>query len=61
MKIAELRQRPKEELKSLLVEKRARIDEIGFMLRQKKTKNVKEAAGLRKDVARILTLINQKL
>lgn len=61
MKIAELRQKSKEELKSLLAEKRMRIDEIIFLLRQKKVKNVKEALGLRKDVARILTVLKQTL
>lgn len=57
MKINELRQKSREELAVLLTERRERIAALGFMLRQKKTKNVKEAGMLRKDVARILTLL----
>lgn len=57
MKIAELRQKSKEELKKLLHEKRQRMDELHFLLRQKKVKNVKETVNIKKDVARILTLL----
>lgn len=58
MKINELRQKSREELAVLLAERRERIAALGFMLRQKKTKNVKEAGMLKKDVARILTLLS---
>lgn len=57
MKIAGLRQKSKEELKELLLEKRRRVDELHFLLRQKKVKNVKETANIKKDIARILTLL----
>lgn len=57
MKITELRQKPKEELTQALQEKRMRLDELRFLLHQKKVKNVKEAAGIKKDIARILTLL----
>ncbi len=57
MKINELRQKSQEELQSTLQEKRIRLDELRFLLHQKKVKNVKEAAGIKKDVARILTLL----
>ncbi len=57
MKPAGLKQKSKEELQGLLEEKRARADELKFMLRQKKIKNVKELAGVKKDIARILTLL----
>lgn len=56
MKIAELRQKSKEELQSLLEERMARMDELRFLLRQKKIKNVREIAHVRKDIARILTV-----
>jgi len=59
MKIIELRQKTPVELIALLNERRARIDELSFLLQQKKVKNVKETASLKKDIARILTL--QKL
>ncbi len=58
MKIAELKQKSPVELAKLLSECRARIDNLRFLLRQKKVKNVKEQARLKKDVARILTLHN---
>ncbi len=56
MKITELRQKSPAELATLLRERRTRIDELGFLLRQKKVKNVKERACLKKDIAQILTL-----
>lgn len=57
MKVNELRQKSKEELEALLQEKKSRVDELRFLLQQKKAKNVKEAAGIKKDIARILTLL----
>lgn len=57
MKISELRQKSKEELQGLLHEKRARVDELGFLLHQKKVKNVKERSTSKKDIARIVTLL----
>ncbi len=57
----ELRQKSREELAALLIQKRERIAALRFLLRQKKTKNVKEAAVLRKDAARILTLLRESL
>jgi ribosomal protein L29 len=56
MKIKELRQKSKVELKELLEEKQTRLAELRFLLRQKKVKNVKESAAVKKDIARILTL-----
>lgn len=60
MKSTELRQKTKEELKVLLEEKRGRADELHFLLNQKKVKNVKELAGVKKDIARILTLLREE-
>ncbi len=59
MKINELRQKSREELATLLGQRRERIAELRFLLRQKKTKNVKESLMLRKDAARILTVLNE--
>lgn len=56
MKIIELRQKSPAELAEILAARKMRIDELGFLLRQKKVKNVKEQAVLKKDIARILTL-----
>lgn len=60
MKTAELRQKSKEELKPLLEEKLQRVDELKFLLHQKKVKNVKELASVKKDIARILTILGVK-
>jgi len=57
MKASEFRKKTKEELDELLQEKRARIEELKFLLRQKKVKNIQELSGEKKDVARILTLL----
>lgn len=56
MKVHELRQKSPEELKVLLRERQERADALFLLIRQKKTKNVKELAGVKKDIARILTL-----
>ena len=56
MKARELRQNSKEELAMLLSEKQVRADALGILIRQKKTKNVKELSGVKKDIARILTV-----
>ena len=59
MKITELRQKSKEELNAYLGERRVRLDELGFLVRQNKIKNVKEIASVKKDVARIMTLLKK--
>ncbi len=56
MKAHELREKSPEELEALLREKRERLDLLGSLVRQKKTKNVKEIAAVKKDIARILTI-----
>lgn len=57
MKTTDLRGKSEGELKEILQEKRQRVDELIFLLRQKKVKNVKELSLVRKDIARILTLL----
>lgn len=59
MTMRELRQKSREELAALLAEKRERIAALRFLLMQKKTKNVKETGALRKDAARIMTLLRE--
>ena len=58
MKIIELRQKSKEDLTVLMREKQSYLNELRFLLRQNKTKNVKEAGAVRKDIARIQTILN---
>jgi len=56
MKIAELRQKPKEELQRILQEKREKLRILRFDLVSGKVKNVREIREIKKDIARILTL-----
>ena len=60
MKSKDYAQRTKIELSELLVERRARAEELSFLLSQKKVKNVKELREVRKDVARILTVLRKQ-
>jgi len=57
MKIDELRQKSKEEIRKLLDEKRERLRQLRFDLVSGKVKNVKEVREIKKDIARILTII----
>lgn len=59
MKITELRKKTNEDLPGLLEEKRRRRYELVELLRGKKTKNVKELREVKKDIARILTLLKE--
>ncbi|MEK7108754.1 MAG: 50S ribosomal protein L29 [Patescibacteria group bacterium] len=59
MKAIELRKKSRDELEILLRETLLRREEAAFSIRQKKTKNVKALAALRRDVARIRTLIKE--
>jgi len=61
MKAAELRQKSSEDLKELLEEKKKRRDQLVEFLREKKAKNVKEIRGVRRDIARILTVARESL
>lgn len=59
MKIKELREKSKEELKKFLQEKRERLMALRFDLAAGKVKNVKGIRATKKDIARILTLISE--
>ena len=58
MKMPELKQKPKEELLKILLENRERLRVLRFNLLSGKVKNVKEIRGIKKDIARILTILN---
>lgn len=60
MKIKELRQKTKEELQKLLSEQRDKLRLLRFDIALKKAKNVREIRKIKKNIARILTLLNQK-
>jgi ribosomal protein L29 len=60
MKMSELREKSPEELDAMQGRMRDRIAHLRFLVSQKKVKNVKEAGAARKDIARILTILNTK-
>lgn len=57
MKIAELRQRSKDELQKILADGREKLRQLRFDLASGKVKNVREIRKIKKDIARILTLL----
>lgn len=60
MKAEEIRNKPESELHQLLKDKRSKLREARFNLASGKVKNVKVVRKLKKDVARILTILNEK-
>lgn len=60
MRASELRGKTEAELKSLLADKALRAEELVLLLHQKKAKNVKELRGVKKDVARLKTLLREQ-
>jgi len=57
-KIKELREKNIEELKKLLGEKKEHARKLRFDISSKQVKNNREYRNTRKEIARILTLIN---
>jgi len=60
MKIGELRKQSPSKLQKLLIEKREQLRKLRFDLAAGKLKNVREVRSLKKDIARILTLLKEK-
>lgn len=60
MKIKELNQKPKDELKKNLGENRELLRSLRFDLAAGKVKNIRQLRTVKKDIAKILTLLNQK-
>ena len=60
MKAKELRQKPEKELQKLLQELREKLRKLRFDLVSGKVKNVREIRQTRKDIARILTILNER-
>ncbi|GEM_PF-1355136 len=54
----ELRQKSMEGLAGMIREKQAHVEQLRMLLRQSKTKNVKEIAATKKDIARIMTIMS---
>lgn len=57
MKIKDLREKTENELKSLLKEKREKMRQMKFDLTNKQLKNPRQIKEIKKDIARILTLL----
>ena len=55
-----MRQKSKEELKKILEEDREKLRQLRFNLSSGKVKNIKEISHSKKEIARILTLLNVK-
>lgn len=60
VKTKDLRLKPDEELNQLLSESQKKLRELRFNLASGKVKNVRTIRVLRKDIARILTILNEK-
>jgi len=62
MKTAELKRlksKSKEELYKLLIDSSKKLQELKFNLAAGKVKNVRSIRALKKDIAKILTLLNE--
>jgi len=57
MEITELHQKTKTELQKLLQDNRARLGQLRFDLAAGKVKNVREIRKIKKEIARILTIL----
>jgi large subunit ribosomal protein L29 len=57
MEITELRQKSKAELQKILQDNRERLRQLRFDLAAGKVKNVREIRKIKKDIARILTIL----
>ncbi len=59
MKSSELHSQKETELKKLLQEKREKLRQLYFDLASGKVKNVREIRMIKKDIARILTILQE--
>jgi large subunit ribosomal protein L29 len=60
MKIKELQQKSKSELQKFLADSREKLRQLRFDLSAGKVKNVREVRKIKKDIAKVLTLLKQK-
>ena len=59
MNLAELRQKSKAELEKMLQDSQERLRQLRFDLAAGKIKNVREIRKIKKEIARMLTLLKQ--
>ena len=60
MDIKEIKIKEAGELNHLLSEARKKLDELMFKARQKQLKNIREIREVKKDIARIMTVLKTK-
>ena len=60
MKSKELRQYAKKELEEMLLKNRKKLDELRFALSSGKVKNIREIRAIKRDIARINTIIGER-
>lgn len=60
MKIQELRKKTKQDLEKLIRDLREKLHQFRFDLAGGKLKNIREIRGIKKDIARILTILSLK-
>ncbi|MGB2762093.1 MAG: 50S ribosomal protein L29 [Minisyncoccales bacterium] len=60
MKTIELQRKSKLELQSILIKNREKLRQLRFDLVSGKVKNVREIRRIKKETARILTILKQK-
>lgn len=59
MKTSEIKNKSEKELNRFLMEKKEKIRDLRFLLSQGKVKNIREIRKAKKDIARILTVVNK--
>ncbi len=60
MEIKEIRIKTATELQQLLSDSRKKLDELLFRVRQKQVKNIREVRVIKKDIAKIITVLKEK-
>jgi len=60
MKIREIQRKSKKELQDILTTSRDKLRELRFNLASGKVKNIKEIHQIRRDIARILTILREQ-
>lgn len=58
--VTELQQKSEEDVQSLLRDKRALLRSLRFQAHEKQLKQVHQVAEVRKDIARLLTVLRQR-
>lgn len=60
MDIKEMREKETKELSHLLSDLRKKLDDLNFKVAQKQLKNVREVRNIKRDIARVLTVLKGK-